>query len=194
MKLKPLSVLLTVVFLFPISISMGKSSKTITYRMLIEMQAIQLDSLQLLLDEAFAINEQLDEKVVAQESRISDLTSQINKLDKEKNDLTTQADGFYSDNLHLNQSNRILIAFNFLVGVLLLITLIFFLRRIGKNKQIENIESSNNEFKPSVVKNFNNVHTSFEDKLDQLEKLGKLKEKGVLTDDEFNVQKRSLLD
>jgi len=36
-------------------------------------------------------------------------------------------------------------------------------------------------------------HDALDFKLDQIEKLARLKEKGYLTDEEFNVQKRQIL-
>jgi hypothetical protein len=184
-----------------ISTTTAQRSSTKTFRELVDEQAIVIDSLNVAIgqleDEKNAMQEASDKLVV----RINELEMEVEQLKTDKGDLSQQLDGFYSDNLHLNQSNRILIAFNFLVGILLLISLVFFLRRLGKGKQqatddIEKVAKVNDTGASKTVERniAGNVHVSFEDKLQQLERLGSLKEKGVLTDEEFNAQKRTILD
>ena len=195
LKLSPI-LLISLMLMEPVSAQRNNAK---TYRELIDEQANRSDSLNV------AVSRLEDEKMSMQEAsdklitRINELEMEVEQLRSDKSELSQQLDGFYSDNLHLNQSNRILIAFNFLVGVLLLVSLIFFLRRIGRSKQSAAGTSSVEAQVPEstadpVRKAAANVHVSFEDKLQQLERLGSLKEKGVLTDEEFNIQKRTILD
>lgn len=195
LKLFPI-LFITLLLMEPVSAQRNNAK---TYRELIDEQAIIIDSLNvavsMLEDEKSSMQEASD-KLIA---RINELEMEVEQLRSDKGELSQQLDGFYSDNLHLNQSNRILIAFNFLVGILLLVSLIFFLRRLGRNKQAgagsssEEAQIPQNTVNP-VRQGAANVHVSFEDKLQQLERLGSLKEKGVLTDEEFNIQKRTILD
>lgn len=195
LKLFPI-LFITLLLMEPVSAQRNNAK---TYRELIDEQAIIIDSLNVavsrLEDEKSSMQEASD-KLIA---RINELEMEVEQLRSDKGELSQQLDGFYSDNLHLNQSNRILIAFNFLVGILLLVSLIFFLRRLGRNKQAgagsssEEAQIPQNTVNP-VRQGAANVHVSFEDKLQQLERLGSLKEKGVLTDEEFNIQKRTILD
>ncbi len=168
-----------------------------TYINLINEQKAQLDSMENVLiakDSAIkATSVMLDKEKLM----VAGLRDEIMRLDAEKNDLSEQLDGFHSDNLHLNQSNRILIVFNFLVGVLLMITLVFFLRRLSRRRSADENADEEDTSIPETAAPENrkpaSVHLSFEDKLMQLERLGSLREKGMLTDEEFNSQKRNLL-
>jgi chromosome segregation ATPase len=171
----------------------AQRSATKKYRDFIKYQKTQIDSLNYVIAEYDSSLTESELTIINKDLSIKELDNDIEQLEGEKKNLKEELDGFYSDNLHLNQSNRILIAFNILVGVLLLVTLVFFLRRMGKNKISPPDTKPETDIKaPGKVAS--NVHMSFEDKLTQLEKLGMLKEKGVLTDEEFNIQKRSLLD
>src|SRR6185436_11744853 len=124
------------------------------------------------------------------DSLIDELDAKIQKIQQLNGDLERKLKDYKGDNLKLDQSNRILIIFNAIVGVLLLTTLIWFLRNLGRrkpspgNKLVASDESaavSNTKAAPSK-----NDHQYFDLKLEQLEKLGVLKEKGVLNEEEFN--------
>ncbi|HKR05228.1 MAG TPA: SHOCT domain-containing protein [Bacteroidia bacterium] len=132
------------------------------------------------------------------DSLIDELDGKILKTQQVNNDLERKLAGYKGDNLKLDQSNRILIIFNAIVGVLLLTTLIWFLRNIGRKKSpgtskpapFNESSSSSNLKTPTSSKN---DHQYFDLKLEQLEKLGALKEKGVLNEEEFNRQKQQIL-
>ena len=129
------------------------------------------------------------------DSTISELDQKIIQLQTQIKNLDVKNKSVHSQNLKLDQSNRILILFNAIVGVLLLITLVWFLRNIGKKKtpaqQKLNFfgQPAEAELKNVSKNNLNNL----EHILEQLERLNKLKEKGVLTDKEFLKQKHQVL-
>jgi septal ring factor EnvC (AmiA/AmiB activator) len=129
------------------------------------------------------------------DSIINSLDEKLSKLEHSNNDLQKKLSNFKGENLKLDQSNRILIIFNSIVGILLFSSLIWFLRNMGKKKAASqtSIHSSNglasaNE-SPVAVAN----PQYFDSKLEQLEKLGKLRERGILNEEEFNRQKQQVL-
>jgi len=121
----------------------------------------------------------------------ADLKDQVSKLEQYKKKLEENNQDFKGENLKLNQSNRILIIFNSLVAVLLVITLVFFLKRLSRkktpNEVVTHTPVTNGE--PSSSTRF----ASFEDRLLQLERLGKLREKGLLSEAEFVAEKQKVL-
>lgn len=115
------------------------------------------------------------------------------------------------DNESLNQKNLLLIIFNLIVIVVLIIFLVYVMRKPSAGKktpvaQTKNAHTLQNTFKqPVEVKReepvikissdgiMHSSHDSIDNKLDQIEKLAKLRDKGYLTDDEFSLQKRQIL-
>ena len=115
---------------------------------------------------------------------------QVIRIDDYRKKLEANISSFKGENLKLNQSNRILIVFNSLVAVLLLVTLFYFLRRMGKRKPSG---SSATAQELAAGGSGPIVFTSFEDKLQHLERLGMLKEKGLLSEEEFLIEKQRVL-
>ncbi|HPA31760.1 MAG TPA: SHOCT domain-containing protein, partial [Bacteroidia bacterium] len=124
-----------------------------------------------------------------------------------------------ADNKALSEKNIVLIVFNSLVAVGLILSLFFLLRKPVAKKMLLNTPDSEKplakveqsrvaqqvpvarpvEVKPEPVIKvspegiLSASHDALDFKLDQIEKLARLKEKGYLTDEEFNVQKRQIL-
>jgi hypothetical protein len=147
-----------------------------------------IDSLEQVIDGKNSSLDSLDALFEAEKLVTADLREQLIKLDDYRKKLETNVSSFKGENLKLNQSNRILIVFNSLVAVLLIISLVFFLRKIGRQKNAPS-PSGSVAAKPGEQMKF----TSFEDKLMQLERLGKLREKELLSEDEFMVEKQKIL-
>ena len=128
---------------------------------------------------------------------IDELGEKIIKSHNTNIELEKKLADFKGDNLKLDQSNRILIIFNALVGLLLLVTLVWFLRNIGrkkapgKNKITAPGDSAAAEVTVQPVLSRDQQY--FDYRLEQLEKLGQLKQNGVLNDEEFNRQKQQIL-
>lgn len=133
---------------------------------------------------------QLDSLYKSEKLTSADLRDQVIRIDDYRKKLEANINSFKGENLKLNQSNRILIVFNSLVAVLLLVTLFYFLKRIGKKKTISASDVSKEGGQPSSQSiNFG----TFEDKLQHLERLGALKEKGLLSEAEFLLEKQRVL-
>lgn len=132
----------------------------------------------------------LNKKIESRDATISGLDTLVNKQKAEIAELTKELETYRGHNLKLDQSNRILIIFNSIVGFLLLVTLVWFVRNLGKKKSKNNpsgiSQGGNNTASPSGIRNV-------ESKLEQLERLSKLREKGILTEEEFNSQKQQVL-
>lgn len=132
----------------------------------------------------------LNKKIESRDATIAGLDTLVNKQKAEIAELTKELETYRGHNLKLDQSNRILIIFNSIVGFLLLVTLVWFVRNLGKKKSKNNssgvAQGVNNAASPSGIRNV-------ESKLEQLERLSKLREKGILTEEEFNFQKQQVL-
>ncbi|MBK6641368.1 MAG: hypothetical protein KBH11_13275 [Bacteroidia bacterium] len=149
-----------------------------------------IDSLELKIAQLEAGSIQLDSLFKIEKLTSADLRDQVIRIDDYRKKLEANINSFKGENLKLNQSNRILIVFNSLVAVLLLVTLFYFLKRIGKKKNAPASDTTNEAGQPSSgAINFG----TFEDKLQHLERLGALKEKGLLSEAEFLLEKQRVL-
>lgn len=149
-----------------------------------------IDSLELVVGELLREKNRLDSLYITEKLASAELRDQVIRIDDYRKKLEANISSFKGENLKLNQSNRILIVFNSLVAVLLLVTLFYFLRRMGKRKPA----GANSTVQDAVSGGSGPiVFTSFEDKLQHLERLGMLKEKGLLSEDEFLMEKQRVL-
>jgi hypothetical protein len=138
---------------------------------------------------------QMDSLYQAERFTVAELRDQLMQLETSRKNLEATKTDVEDENLKLNQSNRILIIFNSVVAVLLVITLVFVIKRAGrKNPQTPVVSTlPDKSDNPSTASGPSSKLASFEDKLAQLEKLGGLKEKGILTDEEFQSEKQRIL-
>lgn len=149
-----------------------------------------IDSLELVVGELQRDKNRLDSLYITEKLTSAELRDQVIRIDDYRKKLEANISSFKGENLKLNQSNRILIVFNSLVAVLLLVTLFYFLRRMGKRKPSG---SSATAQELAAGGSGPIVFTSFEDKLQHLERLGMLKEKGLLSEEEFLIEKQRVL-
>lgn len=151
----------------------------------------EIDSLAMVtLSQQTQINS-LNKKIESRDATIAGLDSIVAIQKAEISELNRELENYRGHNLKLDQSNRILIIFNSIVGFLLLVTLVWFVRNLGRKK-------SKNNPTTSLLPGNNAVSSSsgirnIESKLEQLERLSKLREKGILTEEEFNFQKQQVL-
>src|SRR6188768_1186391 len=96
-----------------------------------------IDSLQLTLTRQQYSIDSLNKLYDFEKLSTADLRQQMIQLDDYRKKLEGNINSFKGENLKLNQSNRILIVFNSLVAVLLITSLIFFLRKIGRRKNAD---------------------------------------------------------
>ena len=148
-----------------------------------------IDSLQQVIEGHYIRIDTLDSLLEAEMQTSEDLREQVIRIDDYRKKLEDNINTFKSENLKLNQSNRILIVFNSLVAVLLIISLVFFIRKIGRKKSTVNALTNNIPGKGTDKLKF----TNFDDKLQQLERLGKLREKALLSEEEFLIEKQRIL-
>ncbi|MEP7171122.1 MAG: SHOCT domain-containing protein [Bacteroidota bacterium] len=158
----------------------------------------EIDSLNIVITHAKENYDRVAKINKGKDSLIDELDARTLKTQALNNVLVKKLSDYKGDNLKLDQSNRILIIFNAIVGVLLLTTLIWFLRNIGRKKSPEKnkLVSKDENSPPLNIKSqasAKNDHQYFDIKLNQLEKLGVLKAKGILNDEEFNRQKQQIL-
>lgn len=152
-------------------------------------------------DRRVLVIDSLSERILEMESREDSLFQTVrilnNQLTESKSELTAaavkyeelklQLEDAQGDKLQSSHTNSILFIFNVGVGIFLLIALLWmFMKRKNEGELNEN-----NAF--SVPKRQRQEDENFDHKLDRIQKLGTLRDKGLLTDDEFNLQKKQIL-
>jgi hypothetical protein len=191
MKFK--SIILTFLVTLPVIICDPAYSQRAGSAARFYQMAVEIDSLQNAAADLTQKAHRADSLYKAEKFVSAELRDQVLKMEQQQKSLEASKTDVEDENLKLNQSNRILIIFNSVVAVLLVITLVFVLKRAGR-KMAPPV--GNTASKPAFSSNSNpdpNKLASFEDKLAQLEKLGGLKEKGILSDDEFQQEKQRIL-
>jgi len=168
-----------------------KPARSNSPRMSADKMAI--DSLKTVIEELNQSSRKSDSLYKAEKFITADLRDQILKIDDYRKKLEDNNKSFKGENLKLNQSNRILIIFNSLVAILLVITLVFFLKRLTRKKSSQQTSIDLPQVNSSNDVNQSTRFASFEDRLMQLERLGKLREKGLLSEAEFIAEKQKVL-
>ncbi len=122
-----------------------------------------------------------------QEEKISSSTAEITSLRDENGKLKARLEDAQGDQLQSSHTNSILFIFNVGVAIFLLIALLWmFLRR-------KNEEEGTSPALPRRKAARSGEEENFDHKLERIQKLGSLRDKGLLTEDEFNVQKKQIL-
>jgi hypothetical protein len=153
--------------------------------------AQEIDSLQTTVVDLNKKLYRTDSLYKAEKFTTAELRDQLLTMDQDQKSLEATKTNIEDKNLKLNQSNRILIIFNSVVAALLVVTLVFVIKRAGRKQQAPNTITTSKPVDNGT--NHSNKLASFEDKLARLEKLGELKEKGILSDDEFQDEKQRIL-
>lgn len=131
--------------------------------------------------------DKLKNETSARQSLLAEADTKIEKQAADINKLLKAIDSYKTIIKETEQQNLILIIFNGGVGIFLVITLIWLLWKPSRKK----IKPANGTKAPSKPKTFlAGTHNPY---LEQLERLGKLKEQGVLTDEEFSSQKQFII-
>lgn len=121
-----------------------------------------------------------------QTTKMEELTAENFKIKEENTNLKSELEDARGDNLQSSHTNSVLFIFNVAVGIFLLIALIWmFMRKKGDDRS----ESGGGNTSPRKKV----VEENFENKLERIQKLGNLRDKGLLTDEEFNLQKKQIL-
>jgi hypothetical protein len=108
-------------------------------------------------------------------------------LDEEIKKLESELNAAKGEQLQTSHTSSVLLVFNILAGIILLVALVWiFTRRKGGSESVPD----------TAIRTINNIPASadpVETRLERIEKLGRLRDKGLLTEDEFQMQKKQLL-
>lgn len=175
-----------VVFASPLmaqeSTSQPAGKKFISRMQVIQELAAKVDSLKVQ-------NARLNDTLAAYQQETVALRTENAQLQKDVKQMESNLEGAINEKLQSSHTNSVLFIFIFLTGIIVLLALIWLFMK-----------------KPATVAHYQDTRTNLEDEddeedekngvdhqLDRIAKLGSLREKGLLTDDEFNLQKRQIL-
>ncbi len=147
-------------------------------RAMIYSRARLIDSLTNQVDALIYEKQKAGDKIGKLEDKIRTQEIELKRLTDENIKLKSDLEESMGDNLQSSHTSSILFIFNIIVAVILLVALIWMFMR-----KKETTSSSNNNY---------GAGENSDAKLEMIEKLGNLRDKGLLTDEEFNLQKRQL--
>jgi len=129
---------------------------------------------------------------------VQSLQNELRSVATEKAQIQKDLDSAKTDKFILARRNWILLFFNLGVAILLTIALIYTIASLRRKKRASAQEQEQVFHKPRPITGFNQaVHKvafdAFDSRLEKIEMLGRLKEKGLITEDEFLMQKQQLL-
>ncbi len=149
---------------------------------------VLFDSLQNVISVLNSRNDSLINITKEQEGELKSIGSQLKQLSEENNNISNELLSANDDKLKSSHTNSILYIFNVLLGIIMLIALVWFM---GRKKSLIGDKVSGNGFATNGKKEA--FAPTIDYQLDRIEKLGNLRDKGLLTDDEFNFQKKQIL-
>ena len=160
----------------------ASNKKYVTRMQIIQDLAAQVDSLKVQ-------NSRLNDTLSAYQQAANALRIENTQLQKDVKQMESSLEGAINEKLQSSHTNSVLFIFIFLTGLIVLLALIWLFMK-----------------KPATVAHYQDTRTNLEDEddedsekngvdhqLDRIAKLGSLREKGLLTDDEFNMQKKQIL-
>lgn len=154
---------------------------------IVDRRAMLIDSLSSFVDYILVQQDSLKQIMQSQRERMDSSISALQEVSAENATLKESLKDAQGDTLQSNHTNSILFIFNVGVGIFLLIALLWMFMKKKSDGEREDDEVSNK----SNVKI--SKDESFDHKLDRIQKLGSLRDKGLLTDEEFNLQKSQIL-
>ncbi len=153
--------------------------KTFSYRSLADSMSLEITALKSQNDSLL----QLLNDGLQKESSLRDEMQELREINE---NYKTELDLSKGQQLQTSHTSSILLIFNVIAGIILLITIFWFYAR--KKTPEEDSEEEVNKPSSSVTKDF------VETRMDRIEKLGRLRDKGLLTEEEFQMQKKQILD
>jgi hypothetical protein len=176
------------------------------------------DSLMNVLNSAQSQSQILDAQLKAKSESINQLVTHSDSLVKINKKLQSKFESLTADNESLGQKNLLLILFNSIVIMALIGLLAYMMRKPSrktpaaqhplpqparpinhqqhvahKTQPVKDVKKEEPVIKISSEGILQTTNDSLDNKLEQIEKLAKLREKGYLTDEEFMVQKKQIL-
>jgi hypothetical protein len=159
--------------------------KFVSRARVIETLAAEVESLR-------QANSRISDSLFESRQQLDVLNQDNDRLKKDVKQLEQNLDSALNEKLQSSHTNSVLFIFIFITGLIVLLALIWLFMR-----------------KPATVAHYQDTRTNLEDdddddeksaslnsvdhQLERIEKLGSLREKGLLTDDEFNLQKKQIL-
>ena len=154
---------------------------------IVDRRAMLIDSLSSFVDYILIQQDSLKQIMQSQKERMDSSISALEEVSAENAKLKESLKDAQGDTLQSNHTNSILFIFNVGVGIFLLIALLWmFMKKKSDGEREDDEVSSKSNGKVSKDE-------SFDHKLDRIQKLGSLRDKGLLTDEEFNLQKSQIL-
>ena len=154
---------------------------------ILDRRAMLIDSLSSYVDYILVQQDSLKQIMQSQKERMDSSISALQEVSAENATLQESLKDAQGDTLQSNHTNSILFIFNLGVGIFLLIALLWmFMKKKSDGEREDDEVSSKSNVKVSKDE-------SFDHKLDRIQKLGSLRDKGLLTDEEFNLQKSQIL-
>jgi hypothetical protein len=154
---------------------------------ILDRRAMLIDSLSSFVDYILVQQDSLKQIIKSQKERMDSSISALQEVRAENATLKESLKDAQGDTLQSNHTNSILFIFNLGVGIFLLIALLWmFMKKKSDGEREDDEVSSKSNVKVSKDE-------SFDHKLDRIQKLGSLRDKGLLTDEEFNLQKSQIL-
>ena len=154
---------------------------------ILDRRAMLIDSLSSYVDYILVQQDSLKQIMQSQKERMDSSISALQEVSAENATLQESLKDAQGDTLQSNHTNSILFIFNLGVGIFLLIALWWrFMKKKSDGEREDDEVSSKSNVKVSKDE-------SFDHKLDRIQKLGSLRDKGLLTDEEFNLQKSQIL-
>lgn len=164
----------------------GVNKKPIVHTL--DRRSVLIDSLASFVDYILVQQDSLKQSMRSQKERLDSSYSALEEVSAENVKLKESLKDAEGDTLQSNHTNSILFIFNVIVGIFLLIALLWMFTK----KRSDGDEKNDDE----VLHRKNSKSgqdENFEHKLDRIQKLGNLRDKGLLTDEEFNLQKSQIL-
>lgn len=161
-----------------------EQKKYVSRMQIIQNLAAEVDSLRLQ-------NSKLNDSLISSRQDYNAVSQENVRLKKDIQQLEQNLDVALNEKLRSTHTNSVLFIFIFLTGVIVLLALIWLFMK-----------------KPAAIAHYQDTRTNLEDdddddndaekngvdhQLGRIEKLGSLREKGLLTEEEFNFQKRQIL-
>ena len=143
-----------------------------------------IDSLTNVLLRVEQSKDSLNESLLACKTQMRKLDELNNSFEQENNNLKKHLNGALGDKLQSTHTSTVLFIFNAIVALILLVTLIWIFLR--KKNEMSSGEYARNETSLGLSEVFDN-------RFERIEKLGGLRDKGLLTEEEFNFQKKQIL-
>ena len=149
-----------------------------------------IDSLQAAIVSLSAKKDSLADVTRDQEARLQAMVAQMHRLTEENKNISSELENANGDKLQSSHTNSILYIFNVLLGIILLIALVWMM---SKKKPGEPEKPINNGYSTNGNHELSQAVPALDHRLERIEKLGNLRDKGLLTEEEFNLQKKQIL-